>query len=70
VLGLPQGDLKQLFETIQRNLDLMEEMHEPEVKPDGTVDDSQMQRYEKQETGKILTRRMGRKTAAQLQSGL
>lgn len=63
MLGLPQGDLDELYSMLDTDEAINAALREPEVKPDGSTGPSQQERYVVQEYGKNLTRKLGRKRA-------
>jgi phage gp29-like protein len=71
ILGLPQGDLKELQEQVARDKAVIEEIMEPEIDAmTGEKKPSQAARYMPQEVGKRMTRNAGAQIASRAGSEL
>jgi phage gp29-like protein len=70
VLGMPQGDLEEFYESLEVDDAILQSLMEPTVKADGTTEEPVYKKYTQQETGKRLTRNIGRARAGRTVSGL
>lgn len=61
IMGLPQGDLDELYEAQEWAELVKEQLIAPEVKADGTTGPSQQARYTTQESGKTATRKVAKR---------